>query len=205
MLKQLFSSSVLFLSLSMGFTVLVSCAGKPTMISSGAQIFRLNSKAKVTDKLNSESHTIDLSVVNDPQRALRIDVTALLGYRVAEMVMSAKQIQYIDRENKVFVTGGFRSQTLKPLFGQEIDPKLIWAIANEQPLKDGHYYGAEIKSELLEKKENGFQSRKITIENSKLKLIWLFKSKEAISLDSSSYNETFVLTQPIEYKLINIK
>ena len=189
----------------MGLSVLVSCAGKPISSSNGLSPYRLVSKAKVTDKLSSESHNIDLSVIVDPNRAVRIDVTALLGYRIAEMVMNTRNIQYIERENKIFVIGGYKPKTLKPLFGQEIDPQLVWSIAHEQKLKDGHYYGADVKFELLDKNSDGYQSRKITIENKYLKMIWLFKAKEALSLSSASYNETFVLTQPEEYKLITIK
>jgi hypothetical protein len=205
MLKKLLSNVRLFLVLLMGLSVLVSCAGKSISSSSGLSPYRLVSKAKVTDKLSSESHNIDLSVIVDPNRAVRIDVTALLGYRLAEMVMNTQNIQYIERENKIFVTGGYKPKTLKPLFGQEIDPQLVWLIAHEQKLKDGHYYGADVKFELLDKNSDGYQSRKITIENKYLKMIWLFKAKEALSLSSASYNETFVLTQPEEYKLITIK
>jgi hypothetical protein len=205
MLKKLLSTTRLFLGLFIGFGVLVSCTGAPTQSSGGPNPYRLNSKAKVTDKLSGESHNIDLTVVVDPQRAVRIDVTALLGYRLAELVMSPTQIQYIERENKIFVTGGYKPKTLKPLFGQEIDPKLIWAIAHEQNLKDGRYYGTDVKFELMGNRDDGYQSRKITMENKHLKMIWLFKSKEAVSLSSASYNETFVLTQPEEYKLITIK
>jgi hypothetical protein len=205
MLKKLFSSSRLFLAVFAGLSLFVSCTGKPTPSSDGPQPYQLVSKAKVTDKLSSESHNIDLSVIVDPNRAVRIDVTALLGYRLAELVMNTQQIQYIERESKIFVTGGYKPKTLKLLFGQEIDPKLIWAIAHERALKDGRYYGADVKFELLEKNSDGYQSRKITIENKYLKMVWLFKSREAVSLNSASYNETFVLTQPEEYKLINIK
>ncbi|MBC7457591.1 MAG: DUF4292 domain-containing protein [Bdellovibrionaceae bacterium] len=205
MLKKLLPTTRLFLGLFIGFGILVSCAGKPTQSSGRPDPYRLISKAKVTDKLSGESHNIDLTVIVDPQRAVRIDVTALLGYRLAEMVMNPTQIQYIERENKIFVTGGYKPKTLKPLFGQEIDPKLIWSIAHEQNLKDGRYYGTEVKFELTGKPEDDYQSRKITIENKHLKMIWIFKSKEALSLSSPSYNETFVLTQPEEYKLITIK
>lgn len=194
---------IFFLSL-LGASFLAGCAAKP-MVSSGPIPYRLASKAKVTDKSNSESHNIELVVSVDPQRAVRIDVTALLGYRLAEMVMKPELIQYIERENKIFVTGSYKPKTLKPLFGQEIDPKLIWAIAHEQTLKDGRYYGTDVKFELLDKNSDGYQSRKITMENQHLKMIWLFKSKEALPLTPSSYNETFVLTQPEEYKLITIK
>ena len=175
------------------------------MNADGQQPYQLVSKAKVTDKMSSESHNIDLTVIVDPNRAVRIDVTALLGYRLAELVMNTQRIQYIERENKIFVTGSYNPKTLKPLFGQEIDPKLIWAIAHEQALKDGRYYGTDVKFELLEKNGAGYQSRKITIENKYLKMVWLFKSREALSLNSSSYNETFVLTQPEKYKLMNIR
>ncbi len=205
MLKKLLSYARLFFGLFLSCGILISCAGKSISSSGGANPYRLNSKAKVTDKLSGESHNLDLAVIVDPQRAIRIDVTALLGYRLAEVVMTPQKIQYIERENKIFVTGGYKPQTLKPLFGQEIDPKLIWAIAHEQNLKDGRYYGTNVKFELTAPGSQDDPSRKITLENKDLKMVWIFKSKEAVSLSSSSYNETFVLAQPVEYKLITIK
>jgi hypothetical protein len=131
-----------------------------------------------------------------------MDVTALLGYRLAEIVMTPKLIQYIQREDKIFVQGDFRPKTMKRLFNQEIDPKLLWAMAHEQSLPDGQYYGANVKTELLESELGQYRSKRVTIENNYLKMIWLFKSKERVAV---SYNETFVLAKPDEYKLITIK
>ncbi len=44
--------------------------------------------------------------------------------------------------------------------------------------------------------------KKITLENNNIKMVWIFKSREASDV---SQNETFVLVKPKEYKLITIK
>lgn len=193
----------LFFIVLFGLVALTSCTSSPIKNNAGGSTaYQLISKAKVTDKKSSESHNVDIILSVFPQKAVRMDVTALLGYKVAELVLNPQQIQYIQREDKVFVQGAFKPQTLKPLFKQEIDPKLFWSIAHEDILKDGTYYGAQVKFELLEKNSSGYQNRRITIENKEFKMIWLFKAKESLT---SSYYETFVLTKPDEYKLINIK
>jgi hypothetical protein len=166
------------------------------------QIYQLNTKAKVTDKMTNESYNIDLLIVVDSEHAVRMDVTALLGYRLAEIVLTPKLIQYIQRQDKFFVQGDFKAKTLKPLFKQEIDPKLLWALAHEQALKDGQYYGAIVKTEIVGTSDNGYKSKRVTIDSNTLKMVWLFKSKDIASV---SYPETFILSKPDEYKLITIK
>lgn len=176
------------------FALSASCTTSP--LKDATQGYRLISKAKVTDKVSNESHNVDIIVSIEPQKAVRMDVTALLGYDVAQLVITPFQIYYLQREDKLFVQGPFKAATMKPLFKQEIEPKLFWAIAHEMTLKDGRYYGADVKTEMVD------QNRKITIESPRFKMIWLFKSKEAFT---ASYNETFVLVKPDDYKLIDIK
>jgi Domain of unknown function (DUF4292) len=166
------------------------------------QVYQLNTKAKVTDKMTNESYNVDLLIVVDPDRAVRMDVTALLGYRLAEIVLTPKLIQYTQRQDKFFVQGDFKPKTLKPLFKQEIDPKLLWALAHEKTLKDGQYYGAAVKTETLATFDGDYKSKRVTIDSNTLKMVWLFKSKELVAV---SYPETFVLSKPDEYKLITIK
>lgn len=189
----------ILLSAAIGFFWVGCASSQKTDLITG---YRLISKAKVTDKVSGESHNVDIVLSVEPQKAVRMDVTALLGYEVAQLVLTPKQIQYSQREDKIFVIGPFNSKTMKPLFKQEIDPKLFWAIAHEAILKDGRYYNADVKSEALENKLNTYQTKKITIESSTFKMIWLFKAKEVLK---ASYYETFVLVKPDDYKLINIK
>ncbi len=199
MLKKLFHLKLIFLILIFVFSFL-GCKSSP--VKDATEGYQLSTKARVTDKKTNSSYNVDILISVVPNKATRLDVTALLGYQVAEMVMNPQQIQYIQRENKFFVQGPFKSQVLKPLFRQAIDPKLFWSLAHEEWFSDGVYYGAEVKSEIQPKSSKGFSPRKITIENSAFKMIWLFKSKAQVTL---SYYETFVLVKPEDYKLINIK
>lgn len=184
------------------FFVLSSCVTQPIQEGISVSAFELSTKAQVTDKESDESHNVDIQIITLLDKAVRLDVTALFGYRVAEMTLTPQKIQMTNRERKQFIEGPFKSETLKPLFGQPFDPRLIWHVAHNRVLKDGLYYGAKVQTELLSKSPGDlFQKQKITIEDNKFKMVWLIKSKESLS-GSLSYNETFILSRPDDFKLI---
>ena len=198
MIKKLLAYLQIF-----GFIFFIaSCVTNPAADSGSGLIYKLVTKAKVLNKANDESYNIDLTMIIDANRAIRIDMTALLGYRLAELTMTPEIIQYIQREDKIFVQGPYSSKTLRPLFKSDFDPQLIWDLAHDKNFENGIYYGADVKTEFLKKSDSNYLSKKVTIENKNLKLIWLFKSKDPIYV---SYNETFVLSKPSEYMLISIK
>lgn len=194
MLNKLFKIGILFVFL--GFS---SCVSKSIQGADG--VYTLETKAKVIDKTTSESHSVDLTFTVLPYKIVRIDVEAILGYKLAELVMNTNQIQYSLRDEKVFVTGPFKSKTLRPLFKQDMNPALIWNAAHGVFVKDGMYDGQKVVTDVLGQNE-GYTSRRITIENQSFKLIWLFKSKE---ISEASHDETFVLNRPDNYKIITIK
>jgi hypothetical protein len=193
------------------------CAGtsdKPT----AGDIKYVESKALIEDKTknSSNSATIDLFYLQD--QSLRMEVTALLGYRLGSLVMNRQGVSYALHPQKAFVEGPFAGRTMKPLFRQELDPRLIWAVVFDKDLKaygfdcvvdgktqkcSGSGATAGVAVTLQQVGENPQEPlKKITIENANLKFVWLYK---AIRKHNKSYNETFVLSRPEEYRLITIK
>ena len=108
---------------------------------------------------------------------------------------------------------------MKPLFRQDLDPRLIWAVVFDRDLRSYGFTCTETVAQTNSCQGSGATQgvsvtvqhvgetpnsglKKITIENANLKFVWLYK---AIKKHNKSYNETFVLNKPEEYRLITIK
>lgn len=197
---------------------MAGCAGTQEKPQAG-DIKYVESKALIEDKAKntSNSASIDLFFLQDD--VIRMEVTALLGYRLGSLVMNQQKVSYALHPQKAFVEGPFAARTMKPLFRQDLDPRLIWAVVFDRDLKtfgftcntvaktetctgtSGAVAGVSVTTQQMGETETG-ALKKITIENANLKFVWLYK---AIRKHNKSYNETFVLNKPEEYRLITIK
>ncbi len=206
LIKQVF----IILTVSFNFTLITSCATKETTLNE-EDIRFADTKALIEDKKKSSSHSVTMDVFYTTNGVIRIEVEAVLGYRLGSLLMNKNQIQYILYPQKTFVQGPFASKTLKPLFKNEIDPLWIKAAILGTDLTmlgfDCSQKNPELKvcqsdlaSVSVETKKTPL--KKIIIENEQMKFIWVFKS---IQRHKKSYNETFVLVKPEEYRLITIK
>jgi hypothetical protein len=183
-----------------------------------ADIRYAETKALFEDKVKSDSHTASIDLFYQPNSIIRLEISALLGYPVGSLVMNSQQIAYAIHPQKVFVQGPFIPQTLNPLFKQDMDPRLLWAVVFDQDFQKFNFVcTTTLKQQSCfgVKNMTGFnitqdfvsvskpdQLKKITIENDKFKFVWVFKS---IRKHTKSHNETFVLKQPEKYRLITIK
>lgn len=206
LIKQVF----IFLTLSFNFTLIVGCATNDKALNED-DIRYADTKALIEDKQKASSNSVSMDVFYTTNGVIRIEVEALLGYRLGSLLMNKNQIQYILYPQKTFVQGPFASQTLKPLFKNEIDPRWIEAAILDTDLTTLGFSCLQKKPELkvcqselaqvsVETKKSPL--KKIIIENDQMKFIWVFKS---IQKHKKSYNETFVLSKPEEYRLITIK
>lgn len=210
LIKQVF----IFFVLSFAFTLFVGCATQEKTLNND-DIRYASTKALIEDKKKSSSNSVAMDVFYTTNGLIRIEVEALLGYRLGSLLMNKNQIQYILYPQKTFVQGPFASQTLRPLFKNEIDPRWIAAAILDTDLTTLGFSCSQKKPEVkvcqsdlaevtVEQKTEikKVPLKKITIENDQMKFIWVFKS---IQKHKKSYNETFVLSKPEEYRLITIK
>lgn len=216
MQKYSFTNLVLMFAALVSF-FMAGCAGTQEKPQAG-DIKYVESKALIEDKAknSSNSASIDLFYLQDD--VIRMEVTALLGYRLGSLVMNSQKVAYALHPQKAFVEGPFAARTMKPLFRQDLDPRLIWAVVFDRDLKTfgfncnmvaktqtclgaGTTEGVSVTLQQVGESETG-PLKKITIENAKLKFVWLYK---AIKKHNKSYNETFVLNKPEDYRLITIK
>ncbi|MFN3455322.1 MAG: hypothetical protein ACK41T_10215 [Pseudobdellovibrio sp.] len=183
-------------------------------------------KALIEDKSKDDSNSASIDVFYHEDGSIRLEITALLGYRVGSLLMTKTQLNYILYPRKIFVEGPLTSKTLYPVFKQNVDPKLLWAIVFNKDIRnfgfnckntfEGYFCQGNGKvpdlnesTTILIEPVSGQNSeghldplKKITINNPNLRFVWLFK---AIKKHNKSYNETFVLKVPEDYRLITIK
>jgi len=216
MQKYLFTNLVLMFAALVSF-FMAGCAGTQEKPQAG-DIKYVESKALIEDKTKNSSNSASIDLFYLQDNVIRMEVTALLGYRLGSLIMNSQKVAYALHPQKAFVEGPFAARTMKPLFRQDLDPRLIWAVVFDRDLKSfgfscntvaktqtcfgtGTTEGVSVTLQQVGESETG-PLKKITIENAKLKFVWLYK---AIKKHNKSYNETFVLNKPEEYRLITIK
>lgn len=196
---------------------MVGCTGPEVKPQTG-DIQYVESKALIEDKTKNSSNSASIDLFFLQNDVIRMEVTALLGYRLGSLVMNQQKVSYALHPQKAFIEGPFAARTMKPLFRQDLDPRLIWAVVFDRDLRSFGFTCNEVAKttscqgtaamtgvtvsvqQMGEVPNSGL--KKITIENANLKFVWLYK---AIRKHNKSYNETFVLNKPEEYRLITIK
>ena len=185
------------------------------VVGKSADAVLLETKAQIKDIKADESHTAKIEIIVLPQQAIRLEVTALLGFPVASIVLTPKLIQYSLHTTKQFAEGPFSARTMYPVFKQNIDPRILWnVIHNRSPesadiacTKDAS--GRPIQCLAANNivvtwtyDPTDRAQKRIEIRNPQFEMIWVFKSQSAFKL---SQNETFVLKKPDDYQVIRLK
>jgi hypothetical protein len=204
-----------------GFLIF-SCQTKPVgNQDSKSVIWNLDTKAQITDKTNQSTNNVSIDIFLKKNEMIRMEVTALMGYDVGSLLMTRSALQYAVHPQKLFIQGPLAGRTLKPLFKQEIDPVILWSLVHNQSLKSRGFQCSatatlievcknnlatveiEQRGEIGSDGKSSDGQKKVTLENSNIKMIWIFKSIQMAP--KAPQNETFVLNRPKEYKLITIK
>jgi hypothetical protein len=188
-----------------------ACASKPKTQLLGSTPVLIETKAQIKSK--DETNNVKIDIALAPNRAIRLEVTALLGYEVATVLMTPQSIQYALHTSKTFYQGPFSSKTLYPIFHQYIDPRILWkAIHGQNPQATNLNCQTDTAGRPV--LCNGPQNlivkwtydeaprKKIELKNGQFEMVWLFKDQ---SILTASQAETFVLKKPDGYKEIIVK
>lgn len=197
--------------------ILAGCTTQPTVkVAGGVAPLLMETKIQTKDLKKSDTQTANLEIILLPNQAIRMEVTALFGYRIASVLMTPQKISYALHTSKHYVQGPFAAKTLFPVFKQNIDPRLLWKIAHGynpesndlkcvkdsvgQPVSCVSSMGG-VTSTVTWTYENDFKKR-IEIKNPQFELTWVFKKQTTME---SYQTETFVLKKPEDYKEIILK
>ncbi|MBC7419153.1 MAG: DUF4292 domain-containing protein [Bdellovibrio sp.] len=199
-------SGLLFLTLG-----LAACGTNSVKeIPAGVSVL-LQTKAQIKSK--DQKNNVNIEIALAPGKAIRMEVTGTLGYRVATVVMTPQNIQYALHTSQSYYQGPFSAKSLYPIFNQYIDPRILWKAIHDQNPQSTNL-SCQVDSSERPIACKGPQEltvkwtyqeppqKKIELKNNQFEMIWLFKER---TLLTTSQSETFVLKKPSGYKEIILK
>ncbi len=207
MLKHKFKIICIFSFL----TVLVSCGTQSVQQIPAMTPVLIETKAQI--KSSGDSHNVKIDIALFPHKAIRLEVTGTLGYRVASVVMSPQKIQYALHTNQTYFEGPFSAKSMYPIFKQALDPRILWrAIHDESPQTDEIICQLDPnqkplickgpKNLMIKWTYEEAPRKRIEIKSNQFEMNWLFKDQKVLA---ESQTETFVLKKPEGYKEILLK
>lgn len=200
--------------LCMSLLFVLSCTTQPTepvRVPVGTPLL-IDSKARV--KAGGDEHSIQIQMALLPQKFIRMEVTALLGYKVASILMSPQRLQYALHTNHTYYDGPMSARSLFPIFKKSIDPLILWKVIHGQNPQN-----VDLRCQLDEKQrpqrcvgqpdlqvlwtyEDNPVQKRIDIKSNQFEMAWIFKNQTVLEVDQ---NETFVLKKPEGYKEFVLK
>lgn len=198
--------NVVFLSL------MVACVSKKldTKATSSTRVLHWETKANIKDLKEKKNHNIHLDILTQNQSHLRMEVSALLGYPVASLLVTPNDLKLAIHTQKRFYTGRSDEGSLKGFMNFPIEPKNIIQLVGDQPLKgwscdkglDGLLARCSLRGEVLvawtERKAN---YKRVTIRAPNFEMDWRFESREEV-VDPSP--QIFVLEPNKNYNVIQL-
>lgn len=202
--------------------LLSSCVSQTVKTPTEDALWRYDTKAQITDKTKADSHTVSIEIFSYKKQNYRLEINATLGYSVASVAMnnSANRsgVEYLLYPHKSFVRAPMGRKAFRPLFKQDLDPRLLIDIIEDRQPKFDFLCGRQTElvikctndefELLLERppKDDDAFVKKITIDSKTFKMVWVFKGREFNNGPSNeTLAKTFVLEKPEGFKQVDIK
>lgn len=190
----------------------MGCATAP--VHEGAfQKAQWETKALIRNLKEQKTHSVDIDVFAIKNDRTRFEVTALMGYQVASLVMSAKEISYIIYPEKKFYFGKNSTSAVEKILGLPLHPMNLSYIAFDEPIRGAGWKCYADTAGLISKCVNNERAmavewrdrhqgeKKVVITAPQFEMQWLFKAPQT---EVQFKSETFTLKQPNGFKAIQI-
>ncbi|UYL10369.1 hypothetical protein B9G69_007220 [Bdellovibrio sp. SKB1291214] len=173
-----------------------------------------DTKAMIRDMKENKTQTVSIDLMAVKNQRVRLDVTAMMGFNVASLVMSPKEIAYAIYPKKEFYYGKNSEKSIERIMGLSLHPMNLANIAFEEPVRGPGWICEQDNLKVLSKCENRQRSirvewkdrtpegqKKVVITAPQLEMQWLFKPPQT---EVQFKAETFTLKQPDGFKAIQI-
>lgn len=193
--------------------VLNACATTQVVPEGTYQKAQWETKALVKNLKDNKSQSINIDILAIKNQRVRFDVTAILGYQVASLVMSPKEISYIIYPEKKFYYGKSSERAMERVIGLPLHPMNLANIAFDEPVRGTGWVCEMDMTGFLSKCENKTRAmavlwkerieggKKVVITAPQFEMQWLFKP---VQTEVQFKPETFTLKQPEGFKAIQI-
>ncbi|WP_413291929.1 hypothetical protein ACLSU7_10920 [Bdellovibrio sp. HCB185ZH] len=195
-----------------GALLVNACATKP-VVEGPLQQAEWETKALIRDMKENKSNSVSIDMMAVKNQRVRLDITALMGFQVASLVMSPKEIAYAIYPRKEFYYGKNSEKSVERIIGLSLHPMNLANIAFDEPVRGPGWTCEQDSSHILSKCENKQRSirvewkdrtegkKKVVITAPQFEMQWLFKAPQT---EVQFKPETFTLKQPDGFKAIQI-
>jgi hypothetical protein len=180
-----------------------ACATQPVAYNSTKDEGQWEAKAQIKNLQSGKADTISLDVISVKDQALRMEVSGTLGVHVASFLMKESDVSYSVHTQKKYYSGAVSEKSLRPLLRADIDPRWLYSIFFDSPLKGWTCVGEPIEKcqrsdgTKVQWSERNGEKKRITISNQQFELQVLVKS---FTTKVQSPDKAFSLDAPESYK-----
>lgn len=189
------------------------CATKTVHEGAGYQRAQWETKALIKNLRENKTQSLNIDILAIKNERARFEITALLGFQVASLVMSPSEISYIVYPQKRFFYGRNSENAFARLLDLPLHPMNLTNIAFDEPIR-GRGWSCQLDySGLISSCENSARklsvkwterkqgTKKVLITGPQFEMQWFF---EAPQTEVQFKPETFTLRQPEGFKAIQI-
>ncbi|MDG0814738.1 hypothetical protein [Bdellovibrio svalbardensis] len=192
--------------------VFSGCATKPVH-EGGFQKAQWETKALIRNLKEQKTQSVNIDIMAIKNDRARLEITALLGFQVASLVMSPKEISYAIYPEKKFYYGRNSESAVARMIGLPLHPMNLTYIAFDEPVRGMGWkcYSDAIgliarcenaqRAIRVEWKDRNEGQKKVVITAPQFEMQWLFKAPQT---EVEFKSETFTLKQPEGFKAIQI-
>ena len=170
-------------------------------------------KAQVRDFKQNQTNNLSIDIVAVKGQLLRMEISATLGYPVASLVTTPKNLRMAVYTQKKFFYGPNKPEALQPALNISLDPNIIHNIIFDVPIRGWKCENNPAGQVAVCKKtspsgemvvawpEHKEDSKRVMIHAPNFEMQWVFKSHNVLQQLSL---ETFKLAAPAGYKVISL-
>ncbi|QDK36275.1 hypothetical protein DOE51_01005 [Bdellovibrio sp. NC01] len=201
----------LFFTAVVGVLTLSACATKPVQEGTYEKA-QWETKALIRNLKEQKTQSVNIDIMAIKDQRARFEITALLGFQVASLVMSPQEISYAIYPEKKFYYGKSSESAVARMIGLPLHPMNLAYIAFDEPMRGVGWKCYAASGVLLrcenpqrqiniEWKDREQGQKKVVITAPQFEMQWLFKAPQT---EVQFKNETFTLKQPEGFKAIQI-
>lgn len=167
----------------------------------------------IRDQKENKTQSLDIDILAIKNERTRLEVTALLGFRVASLVMSPRDISFAVYPQKRFYYGKNSEHALSRLLDLPLHPMNLANIAFDEPVRGPGWRcdldqsgwvslcenpARQLTVKWLDRQEG---AKKVVITGPQFEMQWLFNAPQT---EVQFKPETFTLKQPEGFKAIQL-
>ncbi|WP_413943807.1 hypothetical protein [Bdellovibrio sp. HCB-162] len=194
-------------------TFFVSGCVTKTVKEGAYQKAQWETKALIKDQRENKTQSLNIDIYAIKNERARLEITALLGFQVASLVMSPSEISYIIYPQKTFFYGRNSDRAFTRMIDLQLHPMNLTNIAFDEPVRGpgwkcsldhtGFISQCEnsqrgIRVNWLDRKEG---QKKVVITAPQFEMQWHFSAPQT---EVQFKTDLFTLKQPTGFKAIQI-